>query len=225
MNLVLLLIIQHVPTILSYIQLLVDAHHRPSYFILTGSQNFLMNQAITQSLAGRVGILTLLPLSLHELTHNNILKSSIDEAIFYGGYPRIYAEDINPIYCIPPIFKSDVERDVRQLVNVGDLNSFQRFVKLCAGRTGQLLNLSEIGGVCGVSSTTARRWISILEASYIIFLLQPHFNNFNDDLTYYCSSYFIIVACHYCIASPKHYTSVFSASLFKCLSHCHLYTL
>lgn len=174
---------QYVPHILSYIQLEVDAKKRPGYFILTGSQNFLMNEAITQSLAGRVGILTLLPLSLHELEANQILENTAEEAIFSGGYPRIYAEQFHPQKLYPSYIQSYVERDVRQLINVGDLRSFQRFMQLCAGHIGRQLNLSELASVCGISVPTAQRWISVLEASYIIFLLQPHFRNFNKRLT------------------------------------------
>jgi uncharacterized protein len=178
---------QHVPDILSYIQLEVDEKNRPGYFVLTGSQNFLMNQAITQSLAGRVGILTLQPLSIKELEQSNLLadslSSSLDEIIFKGGYPRIYDKNFPPQELYPSYIQSYVERDIRQLTNVGDLRSFQRFMKLCAGRIGQLLNLSELASVCGVSVSTAKRWISILEASYVIFLLQTHFKNFNKRIS------------------------------------------
>lgn len=175
---------QYVPEILSYIQLEVDDKNRPGYFILTGSQNFLMNQAITQSLAGRVGILTLLPLSIHELEFNELFsKNGVDSIILNGGYPRIYRENFPPQELYPSYIQSYVERDVRQLTNVGDLRSFQRFMQLCAGRIGQLLNISELASVCGVSVSTAQRWISILEAGYILFLLQPHFKNFNKRLT------------------------------------------
>ena len=175
---------QYVPDILSYIQLEVDEKDRPGYFILTGSQNFLMNQAITQSLAGRVGILTLLPLSNHELKQSKLIKKqNTDDIIFNGGYPRLYKEKFPPEEFYPSYIQSYVERDVRQLTNVSDLRSFQRFMKLCAGRIGQLLNLSELASVCGVSVSTAQRWISILEASYILFLLQPHFKNFNKRIT------------------------------------------
>jgi uncharacterized protein len=175
---------QYVPQILSYIQLEVDEFKRPGYFVLTGSQNFLMNQAITQSLAGRVGILSLLPFSLHELAKNKIVKDKdVDTMVFYGGYPRLYTDNITPQQLYPSYIQSYIERDVRQLTNVGDLRSFQRFMKLCAGRVGQLLNLSEIASVCGISVSTTQRWISILEASYILFLLQPHFKNFNKRIT------------------------------------------
>ena len=175
---------QYVPDILSYIQLEVDEKKRPGYFILTGSQNFLMNQAITQSLAGRIGILTLLPLSIQEFKKNKLdTKLTADDCMFNGGYPRIYAEKFSPDQLYPSYIQSYVERDVRQLTNVGDLRSFQRFMQLCAGRMGQQLNLSDLASVCGISVSTTQRWISILEASYILFLLQPHFKNFNKRLT------------------------------------------
>lgn len=175
---------QLVPDILSYIQLEVDEKKRPGYFVLTGSQNFLMNQAISQSLAGRVGILTLLSLSIEEIISNKLSKNvTADICMFNGGYPRIYNEKLAPTRLYPSYIQSYMERDVRQLTNVGDLRSFQRFMQLCAGRIGQQLNTSELAGVCGISVSTAQRWISILEASYILFLLQPHFENFNKRLT------------------------------------------
>jgi hypothetical protein len=175
---------QYVPEILSYLQLEVDEKKRPGYFVLTGSQNYLMNQAISQSLAGRVGILTLLPISIQEMIKNNLLENkTIDEIIFSGLYPRIYSESILPLDYFPSYIQSYVERDVRQLVNVENLNLFQKFMALCAGRIGQLLNIESLGNDCGISFNTARSWISILQASYTIFLLQPHFNNFSKRLT------------------------------------------
>ncbi|MBS1987953.1 ATP-binding protein [Candidatus Dependentiae bacterium] len=181
---------QNVPKILSYIQLEVDTKKRPGYFVLTGSQNFLMNQAISQSLAGRVGILTLLPLSVHEMGVNNLIGKSVDQVIFNGFYPRVYAENFPPLQLYPSYIQTYVERDVRQLSNVGDLNTFKKFVKLCAGRIGQLLNLSELAMVCGMSVPTMQRWISILEASYIIFLLQPYANNFSRRVIRHPKIYF-----------------------------------
>ncbi|MCB9492716.1 MAG: ATP-binding protein [Epsilonproteobacteria bacterium] len=174
---------QNVPDILSQIQIIVDQKKRPGYFVLTGSQNFLMNQAISQSLAGRVGILTLLPLSLHELNSNNLLTPDVNQTIINGFYPRIYDESFSPSQLYPSYIQTYVQRDVRQLSHVGDLNAFIKFIKLCAGRIGQILNMSEIAGVCGISTPTAQRWLSILQASYIIFLLQPYFNNFNKRQT------------------------------------------
>lgn len=181
---------QYVPNLLSYIQLDVDSKKRKHYFILTGSQNFLMNQAITQSLAGRVGLLTLLPLSLNELIQNNLISRNVEDVIFRGSYPRLYNEQFSPERLYPSYIHTYVERDVRQLVHVGDLNTFQKFVQLCAARIGNLLNLSDLATVCGISVTTAKRWISTLEASYIIFLLEPHFKNFNKRVTKMPKLYF-----------------------------------
>lgn len=181
---------QYVPKLLSYIQLDVDDKQRKGYFILTGSQNFLMNEKITQSLAGRVGIVTLLPLSLAELTYNKLLPKDPADAIFNGSYPRVYQEQIKPEKFYPAYINTYVERDVRQLINIGDLNTFQKFIGLCAARIGNLLNLSEIATVCDISNTTAQRWISVLQASYIIFLLEPHFENFNKRLTKMPKLYF-----------------------------------
>ena len=174
---------QYVPEILSYIQLESDEKDRPGYFVLTGSQNFLMNQAVTQSLAGRIGILTLLPLSIGELHDNNILSGNINEMIFKGGYPRLYAKNLSPLELYPSYIHSYVERDIRQLINVENLSTFQKFIKLCAGRVGQLLNLSDLSVSCGISQQTVKRWLSILEASYIIFLLNPYHANFNKRVT------------------------------------------
>lgn len=173
---------QYIPEILSYIQLEADEKDRPGYFILTGSQNFLMNASITQSLAGRVGILTLLPFSVHELQEGSILPSDYPEVIIKGFYPRVYAKDIAPADLYPSYINTYVERDVRQLINVTDLNTFQKFLALCAGRIGQLLNLTEIAMQCGISAPTAGKWLSILEASYIVFRLQPHFVNYNKRI-------------------------------------------
>jgi uncharacterized protein len=170
---------QYVPHILSYIQLESDEKKRPGYFVLTGSQNFLMNQAITQSLAGRIGILTLLPLSINELRENNHLTDNVNEIIFKGSYPKIYTENFTPEELYPSYIQSYVERDVRQLVNVENLRTFQKFMQLCAGRVGQLLNFSELAMNCSISQETVKKWLSILEASYVVFLLNPYHENFN----------------------------------------------
>lgn len=212
---------QYVPQILSYIQLDVDAKKRKGYFILTGSQNFLANQAITQSLAGRVGILTLLPLSLKELIKNKLLPSRAEELIYNGSYPRLYEEHFKPERLFPSYIQTYIERDVRQLINVGDLGVFQKFLQLCAARIGNQLNLSELASVCGISATTAQRWISVLQASFIIFLLEPHFENFNKRLTKMPKIYFFDtgLACNLLritsiedLAMNKYY-----GALFECL--------
>ncbi len=218
---------QYVPQILSYIQLEVDEKKRPGYFILTGSQNFLMNQAITQSLAGRVGILNLLPLSLHELSQNALLPELADQAIVNGGYPRIYSENISPIQLYPSYIQSYIERDVRQLINVGNLNLFQRFIQLCAGRVGRELNLTVLGNDCGISYVTARSWLSILEASYIVFLLQPHYQNFNKRITKTPKLYFFdtgIVCSLLRIYSPEVLsTHPLRGNIFECFIIADLY--
>ncbi|OGB96866.1 hypothetical protein A3F06_00635 [candidate division TM6 bacterium RIFCSPHIGHO2_12_FULL_36_22] len=169
---------QYVPQILSYIQLESDAKSRPGYFVVTGSQNFLMNQAVTQSLAGRIGILTLLPLSINELERNEILPV-LNQLIVKGGYPRIYTENFSNEEFYPSYIHSYVERDIRQLINVENLSKFRKFMKLCAARIGQLLNVTDLAMNCGITQKTAESWLSILEASYIIFLLSPHHENFN----------------------------------------------
>ena len=160
----------------------MDEKNRPGYFILTGSQNYLMNQAITQSLAGRVGILTLLPLSINEMVSNKLIKS-LDETIFNGGYPRLYADKFSPLDAYPSYIHTYIERDVRQLTKVGDVRIFQKFMALCAGRVGQQLNIEDIATNCGVERKIINQWLSVLEASYIIFLLCPYFKNFNKRVT------------------------------------------
>jgi len=174
---------QHFPQLLSYIQLEVDEKKRPGYFVLTGSQNFLMNQAVTQSLAGRIGILTLLPLSIHECAENKLLFVDSTDMIIRGSYPRIYADNFTPDELYPSYIQTYIERDVRLLTNVENLSTFKKFMKLCAGRAGQLLNISDIATNCGITQKTANNWLSILEASYIIFLLQPYHVNFNKRIT------------------------------------------
>lgn len=173
---------QHAPQILSYIQIESDEKNRPGYFVLTGSQNFLVNQAISQSLAGRVGILTLLPFSLNELKRNRLLDPLVDKVLIKGSYPRLYTSNFLSHEFYQSYIQSYVERDVRQLINVGNLRNFQKFMQLCAGRIGQLANFSDLATNCGISRKTAEQWISLLEASYIIFLLRPHFNNFSKRL-------------------------------------------
>lgn len=174
---------QYIPHILSYVQIIADEKDRPGYFVLTGSQNFLMNEAITQSLAGRIGILTLLPFSISELAFSNQLPQSVDELLCKGSYPRIFASQFEPEELYPSYIHSYVERDIRQLVNVENLRTFQKFMQLCAGRIGQLLNISDIATNCGINNRTADKWLSILQASYIIFLLQPFHENFNKRVT------------------------------------------
>lgn len=172
---------QYVPDLLSYIQVEVDTKKRPGYFVLTGSQNFLMNQAISQSLAGRVGILTLLPLSIQEMKSAKLL-TDLEDAIYNGGYPRLYAEDFLPQEAYPSYISTYIQKDVRQLINIGDMGIFEKFMSLCAGRVGQELNITDLATQAGVDRRVINQWLSILEASYIIFLLKPYFNNFGKRI-------------------------------------------
>ncbi len=173
---------QNAPAVFSYLQTLVDQNQQPGQFILTGSQNFTLTEKITQTLAGRIALLTLLPLSLEELKEAEDLIGSSDDMIFKGGYPRIFNNHMDPTDWYPSYIRTYVERDVRQITSINDLNRFQVFLKLCSGRIGQLLNLSSLANDCGISHTTARQWLSVLESSYLVYLLQPHHQNFSKRL-------------------------------------------
>jgi predicted AAA+ superfamily ATPase len=175
---------QRVPDLFSYIQTIIDNYNKPGMFILTGSQNFLLNERISQTLSGRVAVLTLLPFTLEELigTSFDLTLSHYRNALFKGLYPRIYDFDLDPLDWYPGYVQTYLERDVRQLINIKDLSIFQRFLRLCASRTGQVLNLSSLAVDVGISPNTVKSWLSILEASYILFLLKPHFKNFNKRL-------------------------------------------
>ncbi len=172
---------QHVPLILSYIQLAADSENKPGYFVLTGSQNFLMNQAISQTLAGRVALFNLLPLSVQELKEASLLPESVELAIHRGFYPRICAQGFDPSWYNNYI-RTYLERDVRMLKNISDLSLFQTFIGLCAGRVGQLLNVASLANDCGITQVTANSWLTLLQASYLIFLVQPHYKNFSKRL-------------------------------------------
>jgi len=173
--------IQRAPELLSYMQGMVDENDQAGRFILTGRQQFEMMNTVTQSLAGRVGLLKLLPLSLYEL-HQHKLTMKLDEYVVYGGYPRIYQKELNPARVMADYFETYVQRDIRQLIQIKNIALFEKFVRLCAGRVGQLLNLSSLGADAGVSHATAREWLSLLEASYIIFQLQPWHSNTSKRL-------------------------------------------
>jgi predicted AAA+ superfamily ATPase len=150
--------------------------------VLTGSQNLLLGEKISQSLAGRVGILQLLPLSLGELEKSGLASKSFQEQIFKGFYPGLYdhERDVNIYY--QNYFSTYIQRDVRSVKNLGDLSTFTRLVQLLAGRVGQILNLSELGGQLGVNYKTVESWISVLEASYIVYRLEPFYTNFNKRI-------------------------------------------
>lgn len=189
--------IQRVPELLSYIQGIVDEAGNNGLFVLTGSQQFEISQTISQSLAGRSALLRLLPFSLEEIqAYGDHLN--IDQLLLTGFYPRIWQQQLNPTQVLGDYFETYVERDLRQLANLKDLSLFQRFVRLCAGRCGQLLNLNSLASDTGISHTTARAWISLLEASYIIFLLQPYHANISKRLVKSPKLYFYDVglACY-----------------------------
>ncbi|NYI48540.1 ATP-binding protein [Macellibacteroides fermentans] len=174
--------VQRVPELFSYIQTHVDKENKEGMYLLAGSHNFLLMESINQSLAGRTAILNLLPFSHHEMQTGNILPPTIDEEIYKGAYPRLYDKNITPTDYYPYYIQTYVERDVRLMKNIGDLSKFIRFIKLCAGRIGQLLNLSGLANECGISVSTATAWMSLLEASYIAYLLKPDHNNYAKRL-------------------------------------------
>ena len=165
--------IQRVPELVSYLQVMVDEHHEPGRFVLTGSQQFEVMSTITQSLAGRTTLLKLLPLSMEELRLAGRGESGSDKTLLTGFYPRIHDAGLDPTRTLGDYLETYVERDIRQLMAIKDLALFEKFVRLCAGRCGQLLNLQSLGNDTGVSHTTARSWLTLLEASYVVFLLQP----------------------------------------------------
>lgn len=172
---------QHVPDIFSRIQLIVDEDSQRR-ILLTGSQNFLMLEKISQTLAGRTGILKLLPFSIKELESASLLPD-LETYLWKGSYPRIYDQHIDPKAFYNGYINTYLERDVRSIRNIGDLTTFRRFVGLCAGRIGQLLNMNSLATETGASMNTIKQWLSVLEASYVLFLLPPYHKNFNKRIT------------------------------------------
>ena len=174
--------VQRAPELLSYLQTRVDADRRMGLFLLTGSQQFGLLSGVPQSLAGRTAFIELLPFSIFELEQAGVRPASLDEMLFTGGYPPLYDRSLRPRDWLSAYVMAYVERDVRQLLKVQDLEVFQRFVRLCAGRSGQILHLTSLATDCGVTHHTAKAWISVLEASYIVFQLRPHHVNFSKRL-------------------------------------------
>jgi len=203
---------QRVPELFSYIQSRVDGDDRGGRFVLTGSQNFLLMEGISQSLAGRCGILHLLPFTRAELEGQEQPVPRNPDALFgyrstgrglwatllQGFYPRIHDRDIPPGVWLSDYVQTYLQRDVRALVNVGDMERFERFLRLVAGRTGQLLNYSALANDCGLSVDTAKRWVSVLKTSFVVFLLAPHHRNFNKRIIKSPKLYFYDtgLACH-----------------------------
>jgi len=174
--------IQRAPELTSYIQVIVDEKKHNGQFILTGSQNFQILDTLSQSLAGRTANITLLPFSFEEIKTKYKKRNFLDKLIYTGFYPRIYDKKLNPTEMLSNYVSSYVERDLKQLSTIKNLDLFQRFMILCSARIGQLLNLNNISNDIGVSSNTLREWLSLLRASYITFLLQPFHPNINKRL-------------------------------------------
>lgn len=181
--------IQRVPELLSYLQVIVDAKKENGQFVLTGSHQLALRDAINQSLAGRTAILNLLPFSISELDGGNIRFDKAEEYIYQGFLPRIYDQKQRPTPAYSNYYQTYVERDVRQLINLRNLSQFEKFIKLLAGRVGQLMDYTSLAGDVGVSSNTIKDWLSILEASFIVYKLVPYHENFGKRV----------------IKSPKYY--------------------
>ncbi len=174
--------VQRAPGLLSYLQEIVDNAPDPGKWILTGSHNLQLSSSISQSLAGRTALIDLLPLTWTEITRFSNYPQTLEDALFYGGYPRIFDKEISPSDWFSNYVRTYIERDVRGITNVGDLTVFQKFVQLCAGRASQLLNLSALANDCGISQPTIKSWISVLEASFICFRLLSFQGNLRKRL-------------------------------------------
>jgi len=175
--------VQRVPALLSYLQQIIDDNpNKTGLFILTGSYNLLLLENVSQTLAGRIALLNLLPFSFAELKETPFVKQSLEQFIFKGGYPRLYDKKISPTDFYPSYLQTYVERDVRQIKNIANLGLFQRFLKVCATRVGQTINYASISNDCGVDQKTVLNWLGILEASFIAFRLQPFYNNLGKRL-------------------------------------------
>ena len=170
---------QRVPELFSYLQTMVDESKIMGQFILSGSQNFLLLKNITQSLAGRVALFKLFPFDFSELKSANLLSDDYVEAMLKGFYPAIYDRNIPPRNFYNNYIQTYVERDITELINIRNMRTFRTFLSLCASRAGQLLNLNSLANECGITQPTAKSWISVLESSYILFLVQPYHKNFD----------------------------------------------
>lgn len=178
---------QRVPALFSYLQQILDESTTKGLFIITGSNNFLLQESISQSLAGRVGYLNLLPLSLEEINNQ---ENSINQTLLKGGYPSLYHENVDATKWFANYIRTYIERDVRLIKNIADLVSFERFLRLCAGRIGQLLNMSSLAVEVGVDVKTISAWIGVLETGFVVFRLQPYHKNFNKRIVKMPKLYF-----------------------------------
>ena len=190
--------VQRIPELFNYLQGIVDSSDEMGQFILSGSNNFLMQQNISQSLAGRVGYIELLPFSISELEASNIQNESLNKQILEGFYPDIICKKSSASRWIGNYIRTYLERDVRLIRNIGDILVFSKFLKICASRTSQLLNMSSIAKELGVEHKTLDAWLSVLESSYILYRLPPYFNNFNKRLIKSSKIYFYDtgIVCH-----------------------------
>lgn len=169
---------QRVPDLFAYLQQILDESREKGLFVITGSQHLGLTQTVSQSLAGRVAILELLPFTYRELRSGRYASGQLETALFTGAYPPVFDQALDPVAWYNSYIESYLERDVRQILNVRDLIAFRRFIALCAGNVGQLFNASRLGADCGMSSVTTAQWVSVLEGTYIAFRLQPYFKNF-----------------------------------------------
>lgn len=174
---------QRAPSLFSYMQGMVDETGEPGQFVISGSQNFLLMDAIDQSLAGRVAVMNLLPFSAHELQSCERFPARLDEWLYTGGYPRIYDKLIDPADYYPSYTQTYLERDVRQAGNVSKLAEYERLLGLCAARSAELLNIESLSRECGVAVNTVKDWLSILEASFLVQRLAPYYRNLGKRLT------------------------------------------
>ncbi len=202
--------VQRVPDLLSYIQTMTDEMKREGLFILTGSHRFDLMSSVTQSLAGRTALVNLLPFSFREAYGKEIKKLSLDDVLYRGFYPRIFDKKLDPTEAMSFYVNTYIERDLRNIINIKELSKFEIFLKLCAGRTGQILNYSSLGNDCGISHVTVKNWLSVLEASGIVRLVRPFYRNFNKRLVKSPKLYFLDsgLACYLLnIHQPDHLES------------------
>lgn len=182
--------IQRVPKLFSYLQEIIDNHDEDALFILTGSNNILLQNNVSQSLAGRIGIIDLLPLTTNEIDLFSKPEMNLNELIFVGSYPEVHHKSRNPLLWYPSYIKTYVERDVRLIKNIDNTILFTKFLKLCAGRVGQLINVNSLSVECGIDKKTVNSWLSLLESTYVIKLLSPYFNSYNKRLVKSAKLYF-----------------------------------
>ena len=182
--------VQRVPVLFSYLQQVLDETKSKGLFILTGSNQFLLQENISQTLAGRIAYIELLPFDINEINTISKKKPSLNKVLLTGGYPAIYSRKLTPQEWFVNYIRTYVDRDVRQIMNIGNLSAFTKFLKLCAARTGQLLNMSNLSVETGIDNKTVQSWLSVLQSSYVIHLLKPHHENYNKRLVKMPKLYF-----------------------------------